>query len=223
MIHALGPPSEEEEGIAADTLAGSVHLAVEISILEKILAVLMLEDHPLPALHLTHPRWCLPVVPPSVHPITIDSGGCVPCPRIRRNHVGGTLPDLSAKAVRVLVEPELKDVILACRLIPVDTESVPCVLKSVVVRAEIESLPLSEESETVHEHLCPVLHVSLPEHLFGLLVRRRADLADGLDRVLEQHSSGLRSVEFVIRWYPGIPQERILELADDSVRLIVAE
>ena len=78
MVHALGPPAEEEEGVAAHAPAGFVHDAVHVRIPEQVFPVLVLENHALPALHFLHPLRGLPVVPPGVHPLPIDPGGHVP-------------------------------------------------------------------------------------------------------------------------------------------------
>ena len=128
MVHSLGPPAEEEHSVAAHALAGLVNPAVEIRIFEEILAVLVLENHPVPALHLSKPLRTLPVVPPGIDPGTVNAAGHVPRSRIWGHDIGIARPGLTAETMRIFEETELQAVKLA--VIPlVGPETVPGILE----------------------------------------------------------------------------------------------
>ena len=169
VIHSFIPPSKKEESISSYALTCLIDDTVHIGIFEKILSILMLEDHSLPALYLLHPLRGTSVIPPCINPLTINYRSDVPCARIRRNHIGITFPRLTAEAMRIFEESELK-LILATVFIGIHTQSVPCILERIIMRSEIKSLIFAEKAEAVHEHLVAVLDISLTEDLLRALV-----------------------------------------------------
>ena len=89
--------------------------------------------------------------------------------------------------MRILEETEFEYVMHAV-IIPIGAKSVPCILESIVMRAEIKSLILTEQTEAVHEHFVSIFHITLTEDLLWALVWRRLNLIDGLERIIEQFS-----------------------------------
>ena len=221
VVHSLGPPAEKEDGIAARSLSRLIHLSVEVGIFEEILSVLMLEYDPLPAWHiLLHPFRSRGIFPPAVHPLAVDVRRLVPAATVRRHHIGLAGPALPAEAVRILEKAEFQAIELA-GLALVGPQTVPGVLESSVVAAEIQALLPSEEAEAVHKDLGPVFHVLLTEELFRFLVWGRVQLAEQLLRIVIETAAGLGSVELVVLREHRPVKQRIMQLAYDAVRFIV--
>ena len=168
VVHTLGPPAEEEEGVAAYAPAGLVHFSVKVAVTEEPFSVLMFENNPLPALHAKHPPGSIAMIPPSIRPPAVYTGSNVPGAGIRSNHVSVAFPAFAAKTMGVLEETELQSTEPAVFF--VNAHAVPGVLESGVVRAKVQPLILPEQAEAIHEHLGAVLDVLLAEDLFRLFV-----------------------------------------------------
>ena len=72
VVHTVAPPAECKHCVAAYALSAVVDAARKVCIFTKIFAILVLEDDALPAVHLLDPLRYLLLVPPCVHPLTID-------------------------------------------------------------------------------------------------------------------------------------------------------
>jgi hypothetical protein len=91
----------------------------------------------MPTIHLTNPHWRLPFFPPSVSPSAIETGGFVPSTGIRSYDIRIAFPSLSVKTIGIFIETGLKPVEYPV-LIRIESESVPGILKRVIVTTEIE-------------------------------------------------------------------------------------
>ena len=122
----------------------------------------------------------------------------------------------------ILEETELQFIVLPGGA-PVGAQPVPGILEGIVMGAEIQALVGPEQAEAVHEHLGAVLDVALAEKLLRTLVRRGLDRIDGLLRVVEQHAARLRRVQFMVRRQMRAVHQRVMELTDDGMGLVVLQ
>ena len=111
MVHPFGPPAEDQDGIAVHTLFHIEDAAGDVTVTEKILSVLMLENHPLPTLHGPDPlRRRMAVPPRGIHPGAVYFGSDGPVAAVGGDDIGLTFPEMARKAVGILVEPTLQAV-----------------------------------------------------------------------------------------------------------------
>ena len=99
----------------------------------------------------------------------------------------------------------------------------PCLLETLVVASEVESVVLAEERVAVRCGVAGVLKIILTEILVRLHVEGlRVDIHDEVESVVVYLSSCVCSEKFMSLRKAHVTHERILELADYGSRLVVA-
>ncbi len=222
VVHAALPPPEGHQGGRVDLLAGAFDLAVQVVDREEMLAVLVDEDDPLPAFHEPDPIRDRPLMPPGIGPIPIDSRGFVPAPAIRGDDIRIAVPAGARDAIRILVEAPFQLIEVAF-VIGIHSHPVDRVLERIVVTSEVEPLVLAGQCETIGCRCAGIAERSVAEELGRRGIRGAvADRVDAFLDVRPQLAATCRRQKHEVIGKLDIADQRILEFADDRMRLMVS-